>query len=513
MKAKFKYIFIIILLFFSIIVVWWWFNNIYNWDWVANIWVNDSLTSSKIWFDLISYDKFSNEYIENNKRMYFQNSTFTSEVYWDFSTNWIVDLYKSDNVNTNCLEETVSYYFKWSFINDDWWSWFETIKNDNNNYFCPDSWKFSIHLKSDNIPNAFFEDFVITNENDLWYIVLKIEDVNWDEVEIDERVIFSSMKLSVSWNVNFKPNINDEFWWWSINQQYTSNINFIDYNIWVWKIYSQIKKNIYKITRAEEWSTNLYNINNFLWNNLFDYSWQNTWFISNSSNKWQILNIWYWSGEIEVDWEKHVIVKWGNIYIKNDIYNNPNNDESILTIIALRDKNNPENWWNIYIDPYVTNIDAVLIAEGSIMSYNWSTTLNSTNVNSVNLLRNQLLIYWSIISRNTIWNNIAPYNSDDYIKNWWEVETPKYNLENLRSFQVVRSNQIIWECDSYWWEVSAIGDNEYKAKKFAFAWKKECYLDDLTYNNLRSTHRTASTVIEYNPVLHLNPPRILNINN
>jgi len=69
---------------------------------------------------------------------------------------------------------------------------------------------------------------------------------------------------------------------------------------------------------------------------------------------------------------------------------------SILGIIILKDENG--NGGNLYIDPNVTNIIGSYIIDGSVISYNG----NEIGVGDISTLKNQLYVYGSIVSENTI---------------------------------------------------------------------------------------------------------------
>lgn len=491
----------------------------------TNIWVSNSSTTTSFNFFPKSYSTTSNEYISQNKRMYFElwDWLFESEVYWQFVPDGRVDLIrKTDWVNLNCDWESVSYYFVWNFRNrdinqsltDSWWKWFRAWPESVNNYFCPNSWFFSIPLVSRET-EAFFDTFIVTNNTQQDYFEITVNDSNWNPVVLDERVIFSNSRLAIWWIINTQSEITNEFTWWSDAQSAWNTLTW--FNFWAtWEswtlttIYTWIKRNIINLTRWLSWNNTISNINS-LWNEftLVNYEWQQISTASNVNNRWRILTLgnnpnWV----ISINWQKNLIVKWWNLYINSNIFNSNNN--SILTIVVLRDEDNRSNWWNVYINPDVTNIDAVIISEGSILSYNWTQVLNY--VDNPNDLRKQLLIYGTVISRNTIWQNISIFNTDDYISNWNSTTSNKYNLENLRSFQVIRSNQILSSRCNTPDKITAIWNTETQALTYAFAWRKECYLDWETNSWLRSTHRTASTVIEYNPNLQLLSPRILKVN-
>jgi len=469
----------------------------------------------------ISVDRYSNEFTQYKKRLFLSWSIFTSEIYWYFNVddNKKMFLYLSEESHEECDNE-LTYYFSWSIINDDWWVWYTTVK-DKDNYFCPDTWKFSIHLESKKDNKSFFENIVLKSWNilfgkweDLPWITLTVKDSKNRDIIINETALFDNTKVSIAWSIN-KNNIEViwEFTWWTEAQMNSRNIIWIDQSEmvtneqWVvlWRLgdfNKQIKQQVIKHTLLREWNTlssntTITNIND----DFILYEANSEWTEHGDWNKWYILTLWN-GWQIWVEWDRTIIVKGWNLYIKSDLYYVNNN--SMLTIIVLRDENNKLQWWNVYIDPYVTNIDANIISEWSLLSYNW-TILNSVE-NSSNL-RNQLLIYWTLYSRNTIGENIAPYWSDKNISNNYnEKDSYNYNLENLRSFQVISSTSVTWDCNNPN-NVTAMLE-EWKALKNAFAWKKECHITDDSKPWLRSTHRTASLVIEYNNNIQLNPPRI-----
>ena len=94
----------------------------------------------------------------------------------------------------------------------------------------------------------------------------------------------------------------------------------------------------------------------------------------------------------------------GDITIMSDIIER----ESIVAIIALTDSGG--NGGNIIIDPSVSDIHAILLAEKIVSSAG----------------SNQLYIHGSVISHNTTSDSVCPY----YVSPC--VNPELYNLENLR---------------------------------------------------------------------------------
>ena len=511
---KIVFIFLVSLYFFWVSYAW----IIYNWS--SRFDVSNDSSSVSITLDANIVPKNSTMYKDEGKRMYVSSGTLVSDVYWTFTNSWTIYLY---NIwDSSCWNEPTYNFWTtgYDFHNNDWWKWYSIIYPDS--YLCPDSWLINIELtKTDS--DIWFESITI-NDWTVNYDEITVVDNNWNEVTLDDRILFSDNRFAFDGMTNNEINISNEFTWWSDNQQKANSVNGLDYGGWYdasWYalLMRNLSKNIVKYTNWLTWEKSLTTLNSFSKEfTLYDYSWTEDYTASNLENKWKILTLENTNG-IEVSWQKNLIVKWWNLYIKSDIYNKDKN--SLLVIVVQRDLNKRKNGWNVYIDPSVTNIDAVIISEWSILNFQpynyttyfrWRPVSNSwyrvvTNSSS---LKNQLLIYWSIATRNSIWENKTVYGSDHYVLKNSEEESGLYNLENLRYFQIGKSDQLD-ESDSCYdidWKIVALSSEDTSVKN-AFAWKKECYLDDSTSSNLRSTFRTASTVVEYNPSIQNLSPKLL----
>lgn len=177
------------------------------------------------------------------------------------------------------------------------------------------------------------------------------------------------------------------------------------------------------------------------------YFWNLNW----SSLNWQnvVLDNWNYDNISwnKVSWKKTIIIKWWNLYIKSNIINESNSD--MLWIIVLKDS----MWmgWNIYIDTSVQEIDAIIYADKSLISYNlnyenWDIDLEfitnheiDWNVNN-SLMENQLYIYWTVFSENVIWASrlnppVCPfwvYSNNTISCN--SIGAQRYDLFYLRSW-------------------------------------------------------------------------------
>lgn len=485
----------------------------------TNITISNSTSeTASLEFEAKLYDRYTTEYKDEDKRMYFNSWVLNISTYWDFEVYGKIDLIKQDSLNSACPEwETVSYSFvstnSWDdFVSSDWWKGYK-IDETSDNYFCPDSGSFSINLKSTSDTNTFFENITLNTWWEVIYEEITVIDNNGDEVTLDERILFSNARFAFDGMTNNEVQINNEFTGWNDSQIDASSVNSLNYGGWydtsAYAIMMRnINKNIITYTKWKTWldSTSLSSFSKEFM--IYDYSWQES-SASNEQNEWKILTINGWTdNKLWVSWEKNLIVKWWNLYIKSDIYNE--DKDSILTIVVLRDDTKSKNGWNVYIDPSVTNIDAVIISEGSILSYDWTKVL--TVDSDFDELKKQLLIYGSIATRNTIWENKTVFGTDHYeIKNQEETNS-LYNLENIRVFRIWKASSLDSDDDTCYSSdesIIAAFDTSTWSIKNAFAWKKECYFNDKAEPNLRSTFRTASTVVEYNPYLQINPPKLL----
>ncbi len=554
-------------LFFTCILFWTTFASskfIYSWTWSEYLtWWTKTITFSNSWSieaitEYYPYFKFIWKYstwivnnIVNNTSLfndigdyYTSGSLFTSETYWSFYIkNWSPISFSSSWTWSDCWWTLKQYnYSTWSLFSPLFWN----VLLSSNSYICWWMESFKFYLVSDSS---------IYSTNTSWYI-----DINW----FPDLVITSN---SIS-SEDIKDIVVDYWSWKTAELLKVSSVDWIDiswkvYSNTVWNLYAAswatlkylvqtwstikidktdfnalINKNIINLIKSVKAITGATNIDNFksktqsepnnlftsIWNNeslaLFDYEkqtesnwWTNSWIIL----KIQTNNVWTASGgtynSISITWKNTLIVKWWNVYINADIYNT-NDKTSLLTIIVKRDSTNKLNWWNIYIDPRVTNIDAVLIAEWSILNYDWiwKKVLNRDNA-SENLSR-QLLIYWTVATKNNVWdNNIAPiYWSDLYNTNKTTTDTNyTYNLSRLRLFRVNYMDLIEkpTDCSNDWlWALKWNTDN-LELLKYAFAWKRKCWTESVPTGQLRTTNKISPVVLEYNPILLIDPPMIL----
>jgi len=415
----------------------------------------------------------------------------TSDLFWDFN---IIDKFLLEEktwnfeINSECwdnINKTEIYKISWKIRSDFFW---EMIIDESNSYFC-----------SNNFAKIKF------NSNQLGYKDL------WESTQSDLVDNFWKQKISISWIANLKWST-----WEEILTRWDSNISTLSASVSNKTLSKKyINKNIARIwkTFSDKIEKNNSTLYNFDWKKYFLYDFsekeEEINFLGNTyKNKWKILTI--WNSDTKVDWKKIVIVKWWNIYIKSNIYNK-NDKNSILTIVSKKTSDKTK-WWNIYIDPGVTNIDAVLIADGSLISYDGSQLNQIQDVWTYkNNLRKQLLIYGSILSSNRVWTDEKPYWSDYYEDNSYIPSNNDsiYDLSNLRTFNL--SYWVSWlNCDDE--NKLAPIDWKWDFLKNAWAWKRECYIDDSWDSNLRKSNKTNPLIIEYNSNLKNLNPEILQKN-
>jgi len=196
------------------------------------------------------------------------------------------------------------------------------------------------------------------------------------------------------------------------------------------------------------------------------------------------------ASSISVTGKRTIIVKGANLYIKSDMYYTDVN--SILGIIILKDENG--NGGNLYIDPSVTNIIGSYIIDGSVISYNGS----EIGVGDISTLKNQLYIYGSMVSENTIGGSRMSPNRCPSLLNISPCTidiAQKYDLNYLRRYYLY-SNKPFGNGKAIWGIVDdgsghpAIPSNNLTKKITSWS-------DDLA---------KYPVVIEYNPVARSSPP-------
>lgn len=216
---------------------------------------------------------------------------------------------------------------------------------------------------------------------------------------------------------------------------------------------------------------------------------------------WDILwaNVWE-----RVTWKKTIIISWWNLYIKSNMYYNSKTAD-ILGIVVLNSPNDSSKGWNVYIDSEVTNVVWNIFAEKSIITakLNTSTTPNSVIEldwgSTFDELKNQLHIYWSVYSENTIgWSRAATLKCPYYVSSTDcsnMEEAQKFDLNFLRRFYIdptwapAKWGKVIW-----WW--TCIGT--------ACTWWNTSFSRNITATT--DKYGKYPIVIEYQPLFATTPP-------
>ena len=157
--------------------------------------------------------------------------------------------------------------------------------------------------------------------------------------------------------------------------------------------------------------------------------------------------------EIESDPSNYqtLVVRNGNIHITNDF----NAAQKNIGIISYKDSGyNVSNWYNevgnIYIEPNVSEIHALMYADGALVSTESGTPVSSTLSAREYSLWNQLKIHGSIFTRNTLAG--AEESGWDYMLPWGEQSSDRdlaiqYDLYYLRRGNTGCSQDWYWFCD------------------------------------------------------------------
>lgn len=334
-----------------------------------------------------------------------------------------------------------------------------------------------------------------------WYLSTHISyTINWKSVIINSDVIWRDSYhwsqwlnlLSQSWLKVVWKTYSD--WWQEVvfeweSQEILWKIDKIDVKTDVIsKAYDFAKK--IKYNSVTDNST----ITSISWNWWGKRVWNiiYMWDIDNWGNN--IFQLWNWSS-INVDSTKTILIIWGNLYIKSNMYYSWNHN---LWIVVLKDK--AWNGWNIYIDPSVTNIVWTIFAEKALISYkNWAELDWSTNAKELN---NQLHIFWSVFSYNTIgWSSKSTLSCPYYEQNCDINKSLKYDLNYLRKYFLIKDWTTTYLKPAYNWKVSWWWTYNWN---WTISWNNPNYSRKIS--NTSDSFAKYPLVIEYNPNLKIKIP-------
>lgn len=422
----------------------------------------------------IWYTPVDNSNISANFRPLYQ-----TKISWEIDENWFIawNPQKSRLDITPTLGWNVSWvipltkkiYFKFWWgatakydLSLSWWgiNTYENVREDtisNGNFgFVSNDFKTYLQLVNPPAPSTISANLtthiaydidwnhVVYNSDKVW------QDTDWNDVVTQEA---NQVWLKVIWTTYSKAWIQN-----IVDNQTTVSIWKFDKS----STKLSIIKNAYAFAKNVTW---------WGWNTIGNITYY--WWLSWYSN--QRYDYWLTTSDTYIYTNKTILVIGWNLYIKWNIKYSWN---WMLWIVVLKD--NAWNWWNVYIDPWVTNISANIFAEKSLISYNWTTELDWGTPAST--LKNQLHIYWSVFSYNTIWwsakNTLeCPYYVPASNCNT-KSKAQKYDLNYLRRYYL--------KTNSFW------------NLEPAYGW--------LSNYNSWDTNYKYPVIIEYNPNIQKNPP-------
>lgn len=223
----------------------------------------------------------------------------------------------------------------------------------------------------------------------------------------------------------------DKFLWikiiWTLQWDWKYEFTWQDKNIsdvLVWEVKTQIRKNAFTHIRNME-------------------SWRILKWVY--YKEWDLL-----SSEVNLEEVETIVVKDWNFIIGEDL----NSSNKKLWIIVLKDWYNVKEgykWeWNVYVKPNVKTINAIIYADGWFISvwgdnkpYEEDTVTRTTD------LQKQLMMNWSLFTRNTIW--WSQYVWWYYTLPWWLkvpdfISSMNYDLNYIRRWNQECTRQTTWQC-------------------------------------------------------------------
>jgi len=387
--------------------------------------------------------------------------TNTWVIFWSWLVEWNTQTWELTIVNNNSSVSITSTGIYMSMT----WS---NTKPEVVDYFTW-SWNIDWWTDKDIDKDILVNNFINILSNWTKYLLetlFTLVDWDWTIDDIKELRVREFIKYSIWWktvtylawvlNQNNTQSFETLKIYWRTNigsykqkdlldNQDANDIQNLAWNITKASLKRDIRKraiNTIKFVDTENITAPIKNIDNDSWN---------------STNWWKVLgailyyefidwsNAVIWDGsQLSITWKKTLIVRWWNLRITQNIINTTWSD--ILWIIVLKWEN--WLWGKVYIDSNVDEVDAIIYADKSIIWYN----INYDNGNSDTIIKheidwninndvldNQLYIYWSIFTENTIWASrlnppVCPFWT---IVEWITcntVEAQKYDFNYLRTW-------------------------------------------------------------------------------
>ncbi len=458
-------------------------SNIYDssWNWNTSIidW-NFSLRSKPLYYTTLSWEIIDNGFIdwwqqENNIKISENESFLTSnnKLYLEFGS-WDLNYI---NTNLNLKAWTISWTLNLTLV----WEW-----NPNFSIFTgfttPIIFPLYTYLRwvwtLNDIQSSYFSTHI-------WY---EIDDPNWWPSKINPIYNSDVYNKTSYWGIiwtGWTYASAVKIIWKTYSKDYKeilagqsgTDVKLLNWNITKSGLKTEVRRNAYNIIKNTPLSNswNIINNSNFIdnvdWVKLL--SWSMIYFGWLNGANVSINSLLTFEGN------KTILIEWGNLYINWNI--DVSWSKSMLSIVVLKDR----NWkgWNIYINPSVLFIKATMYADKSLISFDGINELDWYN-SSFSTLKNQLYIYGSVFSENTIgWSRSSPIKCPYYVHNCSNQEiAQKYDLNYLRRYYLKDTNSD-WKGDTpaWWWSSS------------------------IPYITATSPNYKYPVVIQYNPLIQTNP--------
>jgi len=368
----------------------------------------DTITSPPFYTSIISDNKFKKPIswsfdVSNSWSMWgAKPEIWTTQKYkinlqniWSLWTisNWILDIQKDISI-----------------INNVWWHVFQSFQSLWKNFILfPANLYFTTRI---NATSNVLKAPIVSTKNlaisyTLWWQLVKYY-LN------DFTSTWSSMKnlwVKVIWSLQ---------WWFKASLTWQKS-NFSDISKSTTRLW--LKKKIYTLKRWIKSGTTINWIKYVKWD--FTINWNQT-----------------YSTLVVEDW---------NVIIKDNI-------TKTLGVFVLNNNLWDKTKWNIYVNKNVTYIDAIIYADGWLISsdLNGNPYIVDNNIRVSNL-QNQLVLKWSLFTRNTIGWAVL-WQLWEYILPWWSRtkdfnEAMKYDLNYVRRWHVWcldKKDNITWILTPGW---------------------------------------------------------------
>lgn len=493
----------------------------FDWNWNYNykfkVYTPTKNVYDKAFWNLVFWSILVNvsDSIWSNLNTPISNSTFDARflpiyqtaISWGIKDDWMIDwTVQSSNITISKNSTVIIPSLKKLYV--EFWSWDTNSINT----------KYDLYHWTGSANNLTWEWSNYTVYKDdamfspiMYSIFTKLTPTWWTLSDIQNSYFSTHIWYTLdwknvvnNWDVFWKDNYWGPVWtWWTyasvlkviwktytqsfteiLEDQAVNEVNLLNWMITKSSLKTEVRRNAYNIIRntTETNSWNTINNSNFLnnvdwakllnWNILY-FGWL----------EWKNVTL----NSLTFEWNKTILVEWWNLYITWDI--DVMGYKSLLSIVVLKDIN--WNWWNVYIKPNVKSIKSIIYADKSLMSAedtNWDWIMQVSEEHDWNTwfatLRNQLYIYGSVFSENTIWwSRATPLKCPYYVSSCVDQDlAQKYDLNYLRRYYLKdTNNDWIWDTPAWWW-----------ASVFPYPLPNSKY----------------PVVIEYNPLIQTDTPLI-----